>query len=251
VRRVEVVTVPVVGRSTFSVGSAMSQGFSIWARNVVFFFGLSILAELPAGLLSPQASRPLTSSNTWTRILLWVGGLTVSGILAFVVQGLVTYSVLEQLRGRTPPLGEALAKGWSRAWLLFVVAFSTGLLLFAATLALVIPAIVLATHWALISQVVVAEGDVDARDRSAQLTVGHRWPIFGVLVLFWFASMGLRTLANQLVGGPRSLWVMMLGYALPTALVLSVSAVVYTVVYYQLRSEKEGVDLEQLTSVFR
>jgi hypothetical protein len=42
-----------------------------------------------------------------------------------------------------------------------------------------------------------------------------------------------------------------MGQIIPSALALSVTAVVYTVIYYQLRSEKEGVDIEQLTSVFR
>jgi hypothetical protein len=109
----------------------------------------------------------------------------------------------------------------------------------------VIPAIVLSVHWALLSQVVVAEGDVDARERSAQLTAGHRWSIFGLMTLFWVASTGLGAMARRLFG-PSLLTV-----TIPSALVLSVSAVVYSVVYYQLRSEKEGVDIEQLTSVFR
>jgi hypothetical protein len=45
--------------------------------------------------------------------------------------------------------------------------------------------------------------------------------------------------------------VTLLSHTLPGALVVSVSAVVYSVIYYQLRSEKEGVDIEQLTAVFR
>jgi hypothetical protein len=43
----------------------------------------------------------------------------------------------------------------------------------------------------------------------------------------------------------------LLTVTVPSALVLSVSAVVYSVIYCQLRSEKEGLDIEQLTAVFR
>ncbi|HEY1908476.1 MAG TPA: hypothetical protein VGG91_20670, partial [Myxococcaceae bacterium] len=102
---------------TYSAGSALSQGLSIWARNVVFFLGVSFLAYLPmgagAGLFSPG---PRPSPGQWG---LWAVGVTVSGILGLIVKGLVTYSVLEQLRGRRPSFAEALAKGWSRAGLLF------------------------------------------------------------------------------------------------------------------------------------
>ena len=245
-RRVEVITQPVVRLATsFSVGSALSQGLSIWSRNVVFFLGVSFLAYLPFGLLPMGTSRFLGGFGV--RFLI-IGG---NWIVVLIVQGLVTYAVLEQIHGRTPSIPEAVAKTWSRTRVLVPVAITTGILLFAALIALVIPAIVLSVHWAVLSQVVIAEGDVDARGRSEQLTAGHRWSIFGVMVLFWVASFGLNVMAATLVRHAGSDWVTVVSSTLPSALVASVSAVVYSVIYYQLRSEKEGVDIEQLTSVFR
>ena len=239
-RNLEVVAAPVVRlTTTYSAGSALSQGLSIWARNLLLYFGLSFLAHLPAGFFVPG---PRISLARWG---LWLLSFVVAGILGLIVKGLVTYSVLEQLRGRKPPVAEALAKSWSRTGLLLVVALSTGLLLFAAGLLFVVPAIIFSVQWALLSPVVMAEGDVDARGRSEQLTAGHRWSIFGVMVLFWFVSSGLGGLARRLFG------VSVLTLTVPGALTLSLSAVVYSVMYYQLRSEKEGVDIEQLTSVFR
>jgi len=243
---VVVVNAPAVSlTTTYSAGSALSQGLSIWARNAVFFFGVSVLASLPMGAASRLFLPIAIARRSLGGWALWMVGATVSGILGLIAKGFVTYSVLEQLRGRKPPFAEALAKGWSRAGLLFFVAFTTGILLFGAAVALVIPAIVLSVHWVLLSQVVVAEGDVDARARSAQLTAGHRWSIFGLMTLFWVVSFGLGTLARRLFGAN------LLTLTLPSALVLSVTAVVYSVIYYQLRSEKEGVDIEQLTAVFR
>jgi hypothetical protein len=123
---VVVVNAPAVSlTTTYSAGSALSQGLSIWARNVLFFFGVSFLAHLPMGagqgFFFSGARRSL---GQWA---MWMLGVTVSGILGLIVKGLVTYSVLEQLRGRKPPFAEALAKGWSRAGLLFAVAFTTGI----------------------------------------------------------------------------------------------------------------------------
>ncbi len=239
-RRIEVVSAPAISlTTTYSAGSALSYALSIWARHFLFFFGVSFLANLPMGLSVPRTRAfPGQLGVTIVSVL-------VSGILGLVVKGLVTFSVLEQLRGRRMPLVEALAKGWSRFGLLFSAAFSAEVLLGVATAALVVPGIIMSVQWALLSAVIAGEGDVDARGRSEQLTAGHRWSIFGLMTLFWVSSAGLAAMAQGLFGSN------LLTETVPDALVLSFSAVVYSVIYYQLRSEKEGVDIEQLTSVFR
>jgi len=245
-------TIPV--RETFSVGSALSRSLSIWSRNIALFLSVSLVAYVPMLVLSTGVPRSL---GEWG---IWYLGFALSSILSLVVKGLVTYSVLEQLAGRRPSAGESLARGWSKAGSLFAAALFTGILLFGAAFAFVIPAIILAVRWALLSPVVVAEGAVDPRARSAELTAGHRWAIFGVMVLFMVYSSALAVAARSIVGQPLQLVPRLekldivsrlVGGILPSALTLSISAVLYSVMYYQLRSEKDGIDLEQLTSVFR
>ena len=124
-------------------------------------------------------------------------------------------------------------------------------MLFLAALALVIPAIVLGVRWVLLSPVVVAEDVVDSRDRSAELTAGHRWSIVGLTLMFLLGTVVLGAIFGVIFGRRAGLLSTLIGQTIPSAVVLSVSAVVYSVMYYQLRSEKEGVDIEQLTAVFR
>ena len=245
-RPAELVPAPgIPARETFSVGSAISRSFSVWSRNIVFFVGVSLLAYVPLLLLAPTTP---TSLPGWG---LWLVGIVLSSILSYVVQGLVTYSVLEQLRGRAPSANESVARGWARAGPLFAQALFTGILLFGAALALVIPAIILAVRWSLLAPVVVAENAEDPRARSAVLTAGHRWAIFGVMFLFLLAAMVLGAIFGAIFGRGGGILSTVLGQTVPSALALSVTAVLYTVIYYQLRSEKEGIDIEQLTAVFR
>jgi hypothetical protein len=159
--------------------------------------------------------------------------------------------VLEQLRGRVPSAAESFARGWSKAGPLFVAALVTGILLVGAALALFIPAIILAVRWSLLAPVVVAEGAADPRARSAELTAGHRWAIFGVMFVFLIGGMVLGAIFGAIFGRSGTVLSTLLGQTIPSALALSVTAVVYSVMYYQLRSEKEGIDIEQLTAVFR
>src|SRR5262245_13650309 len=135
-RPAELVPAPAIpARETFSVGSAISRSLSIWSKNIVFFVGVSFVAYIPMLLLAPVTPTSLTA---WG---LWFLGIVISSILSYIVQGLVTYSVLEQLRGRNPTAAESLSRGWSKAGPLFAAAFFTGILLFGAALALFIPAI--------------------------------------------------------------------------------------------------------------
>ena len=134
---------------------------------------------------------------------------------------------------------------------MFAAALVTGIMLFLAALALVIPAIVLGVRWVLLSPVVVAEEGVDPRDRSAELTAGHRWSIVGLTLMFLLGTVVLGAIFGVIFGRRAGLLSTLIGQTIPSAVVLSVSAVVYSVMYYQLRSEKEGVDIEQLTAVFR
>ena len=245
-RPAEFVPAPAIpARETFSIGGAISRSIGIWGRNLPFFFAVSLVAYVPMLLIAPAVP---TSGSGWG---LWLVGFLLSIMLSYVVTGLMTYSVLEQLRGKTPSAAQSISFGMSRAGPLLAAAIFTGILIAGAGLLLIIPGIILAVRWALVAPVVIAEKDVDPRARSAELTAGHRWALFGLLFLVGISSGVLGGLAGLVFGRASGLVSQLLGQVIPNALVLSFSAVLYGVIYYQLRSEKEGVDIEQLTAVFR
>ncbi len=245
-RPAEFVPAPAIpARETFSIGSAISRSLSVWGRNLPFFFAVSLVAYLPMLLLSRGVP---TSGSGW---ILYLAGFVTSMMLSYVSTGLVTYSVLEQLRGRAPSPAASISYGLSRAGPLLIAAIFTGILIAGAMLLLVIPGIILAVRWSLMAPVVIAEKGVDPRARSAELTAGHRWALFALLILMGIAGAILGGVTQIFVGPPTTFLSQLLGQTLPQGFVLSFTAVVYGVIYYQLRSEKEGVDIEQLTSVFR
>jgi hypothetical protein len=232
-------------RERFSVGGALSRSIGIWARNLPFFFGMSFLAYVPMLLLWPRnAATPVGCG-------LFFLGIVISTVLGYIVTGLVTYTVLEQLRGRSPQPAKSLAVGWAKAEALFFAALVTGALIGLAALAFVIPGIILSIRWILVAPVVVAEEGVNPRQRSSVLTEGHRGGIFGFLVLILLGSAAMTAFAVAVVGSATNIATQILTQTIPSGLALSFDAVAYGVIYYQLRSEKEGIDLEQLTAVFQ
>jgi hypothetical protein len=86
--------------------------------------------------------------------------------------------------------------------------------------------------------------------RSGQLTRGHRWKVFGmVLLLFVVAALigGVITALLRLTG---SFVLVTLGTLAWTGVWGAFYATIVVVTYHDLRVAKEGIDVHQIASVF-
>jgi hypothetical protein len=93
------------------------------------------------------------------------------------------------------------------------------------------------------------EGVGASLSRSRFLTKGHRWQIFGAMVLIAVLGLiliGVLTTAAFMTG-PIGLTVVFDGVQAVFGAFYAVMAAVF---YYQLRVAKEGVDLAKIASVF-
>ncbi|HTD35811.1 MAG TPA: hypothetical protein VK665_19330, partial [Candidatus Elarobacter sp.] len=86
--------------------------------------------------------------------------------------------------------------------------------------------------------------------RSSQLTSGYRWQIFGAAFLVFIAAFLVEIVIAALLEHPATLVAFEVVTFLWTALVSAYQAVLVTIIYHDLRVAKEGIDIEQLASVF-
>jgi len=215
----------------FTAGAALVRSLSLWSRNVVAFLGAGLLAQFPL-VLSTALRRPLPTARANLLVTL------VQYVLLCLVTGAIAHSVLEQLRGRHPGLMASLSTGTAVTWKLFSALVPTVLFTAAAGLFLVVPGVVCVVRWCLVPPLVVAEGGGDLRARSTRLTEGHSWAIFGLLLLVLAAPLVLAMFVVAL--GPGGFVGFLLAVMLPLGVFLSFGAVLLTVSYHLLRSEKEG-----------
>jgi hypothetical protein len=87
-------------------------------------------------------------------------------------------------------------------------------------------------------------GPVNALRRSAFLTQGQRWPIFGAIFVLGVLNIG-SNLITQLVPGVGAV----LG-PLASLMISGIFSTTCAVVYYRLRSFNESIDVDQISSVF-
>ncbi len=229
------------GGFEWGVGTAISTTFSIVFGNFVSFIGLTLLIGVPTLLLTLWGAH---------EYLLLVADL----VLGQVVTITLIYGTVQSLRGRPVGVGEGLSQGLGRLPAALGVAILSGIGIVIGLVLLIVPGLYLATLWAVAVPVVVIEraGVGGSFSRSSELTDGRRWRVFGAIVVMAIITAVATGIVSAAIGGVS-------GEGLTTSLILqwAVGAITQAfmsalsgVLYYFLRRDKEGADIESIASVF-
>jgi hypothetical protein len=215
-------------RVKLGVGSVLGEAGRLYTRyprrliaSAVILFALLGLAELVVGFVGPDAAMfPVVFLVTTVGFLLLHAGITVA---------------LPDMRSGNPgiPVRQIARRvGWRffrvlGAWL--VVTFFAGL----ATVAFLLPGLVLLTYWSLITPVILLErkGAFSSLPRSSRLVGGNGLRVFAVVlptVFVWQYSLG----AVQLAPLPPFLYA---AHVMLNGLLMPYLALAWTVAYYRLR----------------
>jgi hypothetical protein len=235
----------------FRIGPIFTRSWSIYAANFLMFTLVAVVAGLPNQLGGDFES----SAGVAQSIIAFI----ISVILYFVGQAVILYAAFQAMRGRDVIIGDAIGRAFSRFLSLLGISILVGLGVAIGFMLLIVPGIILALRWAVAVPACVVEnkGPLESMRRSAELTKGHRWKIFGIWVLIAivaiiiliivgvFAGLGAvvaQGLGRVLIAGVISL--------ILTAIVTAYSYVLNAMIYHDLRVAKEGVDTEQIAAVF-
>jgi hypothetical protein len=233
----------------FRVGRVLSRTFSVLSRNLLPFSVVTAIAYLPSLAFLAEREQTIRSGHPFLLI-----GLSV--VLAIVLnalsQAIILFGAFEDMRGRPVNLMESARVALNRLLPVVGVALLIGLLTGIAAILLVIPAFIVMTMLfvAIPACVVERMGPTRSLRRSAELTKGHRWAIFGL----WFLLLLIIGIGGKLVEAGGSL---IGGFALSLLLSLiwnalagAFNAIMVVVAYHDLRVAKEGIDTDQIASVF-
>jgi hypothetical protein len=234
----------------FRVGVVLSKTFSVLGSKLGQFLLLTFIPLVPllAFILMAQAG---PQKGSLASNVAWLGAL--SGALTFVLgtvaQATTLYGAFQLMGGQSFTIAQSLNVGFRRALPVFGTALLAGLGTFLATILFVVPGIIVACmlYVAIPACVIEKLGAVASLNRSAALTKGHRWQIFGLLALVAIAAGVVQFILTR-VGGD-----MLLGKLLEfcwQVVATSFGAVLAAVVYHDLRVAKEGMDIDNLANVF-
>jgi hypothetical protein len=251
----------------FRVGRVFSRSFGILSRHFVKFFLLTAIATAPSlillvvGLSSFKPAGPTGVPNISGAMIAAVfGGGLLWVVLYLLSQAVVLYGAFQDMRGKPFSIGVSLK--WGLARLLPIIGLSICMVVAIGigSLLLVIPGFIVLSMLYVSLPVCVVEklGAFESMGRSAALTKGYRWRIFGIyLVLTLIVGIiggVVQVVAGIVVhlaalGAIGAIVAGVVNFAW-NALAGAFQAVVAVVAYHDLRVMKEGVDVEQIAAVF-
>jgi hypothetical protein len=235
------------GRS-FRIGNVLGRAFESLIANFVFFFSITLVVALPNLLfeLRPEMAETKLFQQGGYAIVLLLGL-----VLNTICQAVILFGAFQRLRGQPLQVGGAVQKVLARVLpllglaILYVLAVACGLVLVA------VPGLILIVMWTVVVPACVVEGlgPVDSMRRSASLTSGHRWGIFGMMAVFFIAIAVVSGIIDVLLT-PAGSTVKVFGDTIWTAAWNAYWDCVVIMTYHDLRVAKEGIDIEQIASVF-
>jgi hypothetical protein len=236
--------------SDFRVGRVFSQTASVLSRHFPTFFAIAAVANLPALLLFKDAQT--AAPNPGQGVAMLVFGVFLSLVLTVLSQGVILYGAFQDMRGRPVSLVDSLMVGLRRFFPIIGVAILMTLLAGLAAMLFIIPGLILMTMWFVGMPVCVVEqrGPWKSLKRSAELTKGHRWKIFGLMILLIIVSALVSPLIDLVLTNIAGKTLAFVGELIWNGVWGAFYAIAAVVAYHDLRVAKEGVDIEQIAAVF-
>ena len=233
----------------FEIGKILSEMFSVYFSNFIPFALLTAISLSPVYLL--QAYAVAVAKGDPQKALLLEGLATLlSGLCQQIATASITFGVFQQMRGRDTSIGDCLGRGFSSIGAVLGLAIITTVGIWLGMIACIVPGILLALRWAVCVPAAVEErpGVSGALARSTYLTEGYRGDIFGIYFCFGVLIIGAVLVVTMATNGNETLQLVLTGII--NLVVTGLTATVASVMYYRLRSIKESIDVDQISSVF-
>lgn len=274
-------TTPAAAYRQVEIGRIISRGFAVIGRAPGTMFGIALLfGAVPQAIISlvNQVLRTQAMSGLRTgadpdafrgMIVVTIATSLLSLVFTILAQGALVRATITAAEGKPARFGESASTGFMRLLpllvlsIIVVVACTFGLLL------LIVPGVMLYVVWSVATPALVAEriGIFAALGRSARLTKGARWTIFGlqcIILVFYMivssiigavmvATIGLNGMASfqtntSVANGNLVLFVILT--ALVSTITLVVWGAIQTSLYIELRTWKDGPAAERLADIF-
>ena len=239
--------------SDFRVGRVLGRAATIFSQHFILFFLVGVVAAAPTVLLIQRNADALAGGTPSADLLIMIGvGIVLAMVLGMLSQAVMLHAAFQAMRLRPVNLGDSLRVGLARVIPIILLAIVMGFLLMLGMIALVVPFFILLTMWWVATPACVVErtGPWTSLKRSAALTKGHRWKVFGTLLLLFVVNVVVSQLLEVVLVLVKSDILSIFARLIWAALYGAYNAIAVVMTYHDLRVAKEGIDIEQIASVF-
>jgi len=250
-----------------SVSELLDRAFFLYRRHFLLFIGIAALPNLILLMLRLALLEWEPSITFFWRFLAGLALIPVYLVISSIAQGASIVAISDVHMGRSASIESAYAHVMKCVIDIFIASILVGIGIVFGCILFIVPGILLYLAWSLSAPVIVIEklGPLDALPRSSKLTKGSRGRIFVVLLLAlvfaWIVASIFQLPILYLAGvsrllNPRAIptWInalMQIANFLSTTLATPISAIAISLIYYDQRVRKEGLDLQLLISTLK
>lgn len=238
----------------FDIGRVAALTFGVIARNPLLFGGVALLlAGLPAfAIASAEFRTAFVPGGLFAGFLPFLFTTFITLVLGALMQAILVMATLQDLSGQRVDIA-ACAR---RVLVMFFPLVGLTILMWlgvgAAAILLIVPGVIVYIMWFVAVPALVEErrGVIAALGRSRELTAGARWQIFGLVVAFVILSL-LFGVVPSLLGflslGSLAETILQAAMSMLTSLIASAGV---AATYVELRTVKEGTNVDALAAIF-
>ena len=242
-----------LAEGNFRVGSVIRRSASVLLRHFLTFSIVAVIAYSPILLLAEARTAEQTDLTEAVSMLAWyVLGLILLIVFSTLGDAIIMHAAFQDICRRRVRLVESLNAILRHFLPIVGLAFVMHFLIWVGLILLIIPGFIIYMMWfvGLPACVVERLGPWTSLRRSRDLTKGHRWKIFfGLALLLIVISLGSKLLEFELTitASPA---VGLFGRLIWKGVWSAFASVLVVVTYHDLRTAKEGIDIEQVAVVF-
>jgi hypothetical protein len=254
------------GEPQFSIARSLSMTFGVLGRNFVPMMTLAVIVTAVQSVIEYVLSGGDVMGGESN------GGSFLNILSYGFITAPLTYATFQDLRGTRVGLSDMMSGGFKKIGRVMGAAFAVGVVAvivvllavflyfasevlgIAAGIAAAIAVLFMFVAWFALVPVLVVE-DVKffaGFGRAAALSAGRRWGLLGLVLIYGVVIVGISLVIFGIIGfiavaAPLVGLVLMIPFL---ALYSVLGAIMPVVVYYLLRSEKEGVGIDEIAKVF-
>ncbi len=238
-----------------SVGEILDTAFTLYKEQFKSYLSIVVIimaVNMAFGIFALVAQRHLGNAAAGIAFLATLIAMIAIGLAA---GGGLVKKASEQISDHEISGMEALRFGFRKTWYIFLGGLLCMIIVSLASILLVIPGIYLGNLYFLFTQVIIVEGKGpwSALKRSKELIKGSWWRSFGIIlltyllvaVISWAAAFVISLIVLGLFGTGLTGQIIDLILRTPVScLLVPISTIATTLLYYDLRIRKENLDLK-------
>ena len=237
------------------VGDVFSRSKKMFAAHWLAYCGMMALGYAPIAILTAGLTAKIIPTGEWHAMAPAIIIFIVIAALAFcllLAPAAISFGVAQDISGRGFSFGRSVRIALRRSPAILALTLLIAVYGSFALVLLIVPGLIVFTIYSVAIPACMIEGlgPFNSMSRSAFLTKGNRWRVFGILCVLYLGGAMIEQLVKfileRLTGAIAALAISMTF----DIVVGAVSAVALGVLYAQLRIAREGVDIAHIAAVF-